>query len=181
MSVQADRFQTVGSLGRLRSVHSYNSFTRNNRLFLSGAIALAMLACLGLSLYAAWDEAQRSAAGVSPAESGPAFAAVCVGTSWLLGAVLIFGFISEWWKVRKFAAALYDNGLAISDTAGAVWPVNWSEIRSCQVFKYRQGFRQYVLELQTGQQVVLHQNLENLQQLGETVIRQVTQVKNEAR
>ncbi len=174
MSNQSNPFQQVTTLGKLKSVHGFDPFVRNNRLILSGIVLAGMSTCFLITVYAWLEEAHKNSRTPEP---GMGLTISIAAFLILLGAFIIFGFISEWWRLRNYMVGLFDGGLVIQLSSNNIHPLPWNDIRQVQEFRYRNGFKQYYLETLDGRQFLLHRNLRDLTRLGKAVIQNSPLIK----
>lgn len=166
-------FPAATELGTLRRVYGYSLSTRNNRFIFSGIVLAGMFGCVCLTLYGLFDDMQRQ--GIAPSsDNNLVFLLSCICGAWLLGGLIIFLLVSQWWQVRNFAVGLYEKGLAIRENNGQMRLLPWGEIQSCQAhLTRRRGIYQYALTMRSGEIIILHSNMDNIRELGELIISQI--------
>lgn len=162
-------FQPISHLGKLQAIHGFSSKFRNNRFILGGVILLGIFSCLGVILFGMMEDA-RSGLG----SGGYGTVLVTAAFFFLLGGFIIFWLMRDWIKNRKVAAALFEHGIAVQNQQGSIQSAAWSEIRSVEAYRLKQGgFRNYNLMCRDGRVIVLPYFLEGLPQLVNTVTQNI--------
>jgi len=171
MNDTSNPFQSVVSLGKL---HSYDNSTRNNRFVMSGATLAGMSCCLCMTAYAFIDEANHP--GAKPSDISPAFMFGMIIFMMFIGASLIYLFVHQWWKIRKVAVGVFEQGLAYSDAEGAISLIPWASIQKAEnnwIQSERIRFVQYYVTTRDGEHYLLHHSLKDVHQLA-AIIRKIT-------
>jgi len=171
MNTQSNPFQSIVTLGKLQHVYGYNPFYRNNRFILSGITLASMLCCLSMTTYAFVDDAQHPSSTSS--DISPLFTIGVVVFFMLLGALIIFLAIREWWKIRNVAVAIFDQGMAYQDANGSTHLIPWNSIQEVKELKFRRNrvlFIDYLVKTSDGNSYLLHRTLKDIAQLATLVM-----------
>lgn len=155
-------FQSVVSLGKLQGTYGYNPFYRNNRFILSGVTLAGMSCCLCLTAYAFIDDAQHPSA--KPSDISPLFTVGIVIFFMLLGLLIIFLAIKEWWDIRNIAVGVFDQGLAYQDAQREMRLIPWRSVQEVTERKQRRSrvlFTDYYVVTRDGNAYLLHRTLKD--------------------
>ena len=166
MNQTSNPFQSVVTLGKLHEIHPYDSGRRRNRFVLSWGVLSAMLCCLSLTAYAFIDDAAHFSAASS--DVSPAFVIGAFAFMMLLGGVIIFQSLRQWWKVRKVAVGVFEQSLAYCDAEGALQLIPWTSIRRVDERWVRSGrirFVEYYVSTSDGKLYLLHHSLRDVHKL----------------
>jgi len=170
MNNSSNPFQSVVTLGKLHNIYGYNSFYRNNRFILSGVTLASMLCCLSMTAYAFVDDARHPSSTSS--DISPMFLIGVVALMLLIGMVIIFQAIREWWRIRHVAVALFDQGMAYQHADGSMHLIPWNSIQEVKDLKYRKRqvvFTDYLVKTNAGNSYLLYRTLKDIHQLGALV------------
>jgi hypothetical protein len=165
-------FQSISHLGKLQATYGFSSKFRNNRFLLGGVIILGVFGCLGITLFGMIEDARREAGS-----GGYGTALVTAAFFFLLGSFVIFWLLRDWMRNRNYAVAVFEGGVAVQDQQGKIQSAAWSEIKSVEAYKLKQGgFRNYNLMCRDGRVITLPHFLEGQSQLVGTVMQNINPV-----
>jgi len=165
-------FQSISNLGKLQATYGFSSKFRNNRFLLGGVIFLGIFSCVGVILFGMMEDARGEAGS-----GGYGTALVTAAFFFLLGGFIIFWLLRDWMRNRKYAAALFENGIAIQDQQGKLQSASWSEVKSVEAYQLKQGgFRNYNLMCRDGRVILLPYFLEGQSQLVNAVTQNINPV-----
>lgn len=166
MTEQFHPLKSVTGLGNLKSVHGFNSFFRNNRIIFSGMILMGIFSCICMVVYGMIDDARRNG---SVGDYG--FTLGVAAFMILLALFIIFWFLQDWLKNRKFSAALFEGGVATQDQTGKIESVAWKDVNDIQSRRIsrRSPYYNYYLVSKDGRVLLLPYFLQGLSDLMKAV------------